>query len=395
MPEPTALRAMAGKPATGVPVLPNRRVVLVHDWLTGMRGGEKVLESICRLFPTAELCTLVYERGSVSPLIESRRIRTSPLQRLPGATRRYREMLPLFPAAIELFDLDDADIVISTSHCAAKSVVRTGRARHLCYCHSPMRYAWDQFDAYFGRERLGRTGNLIARLAMAPITRWDRSTAHRVDRYLANSQYVAGRIARYYNREATVLHPPVDTEFFTPNGEIPGEDKSLSHFLVVSALVPYKRLEVAVDAATRLHLPLDVVGTGPDLARLRARAGSDINFLGSVDDDALRGLYRRARALLMPAEEDFGIAPVEAMACGRPVIAFGRGGALETIVPRVTGLLTDEQSVESFADALTSFDEHAWDSVRIRRHAEGFSKAKFEAGFANAVQALEREAEPV
>ena len=389
MPEPTvALRAMVGKPATGGPVLPNRRVVLVHDWLTGMRGGEKVLESICRLFPTAELCTLVYERGSVSPLIESRRIRTSPLQRLPGATRRYREMLPLFPAAIELFDLDDADLVISTSHCAAKSVVRTGRARHLCYCHSPMRYAWDQFDAYFGRERLGRAGNLLARLAIAPIARWDRSTAHRVDRYLANSHYVAGRIARYYNREATVLHPPVDTEFFTPNGEQPS-----SNFLVVSALVPYKKLEVAVDAATRLRVPLDVVGTGPDLARLRARAGSEISFLGSVDGHALRALYRRARALLMPAEEDFGIAPVEAMACGRPVIAFGRGGALETIVPEVTGLLTDEQSAESFAGAMASFDEHTWDSVRIRRHAETFSKARFEAGFADAVQALGREAE--
>jgi len=385
---------MVGKPATGLPVLPNRRVVLVHDWLTGMRGGEKVLESICGLFPTAELCTLVHERGSVSPLIESRRIRTSPLQRLPGATRRYREMLPLFPAAIEMFDLDDADLVISTSHCAAKSVVRTGRARHLCYCHSPMRYAWDQFDAYFGRERLGRAGHLLARLALAPIARWDRSTAHRVDRYLANSHYVAGRIARYYNREATVLHPPVDTEFFTPNGDNPREDQSSSHFLVVSALVPYKRLEVAVDAATRLRVPLDVVGSGPDLGRLRARAGSDINFLGSVDGDALRALYRRARALLMPAEEDFGIAPVEAMACGRPVIAFGRGGALETIVPNVTGLLTDQQSAESFADAMTSFDKYAWDSVRIRRHAEVFSKARFEAGFADAVRALELEAEP-
>ena len=389
MSEPTAaLRAMVGKAATDLPVLPNRRVVLVHDWLTGMRGGEKVLESICGLFPDADLCTLVHERGSVSPLIESRRIRTSPLQRLPGATRRYREMLPLFPAAIELFDLDDADLVISTSHCAAKSVVRTGRARHLCYCHSPMRYAWDQFDAYFGRERLGRAGNALARLALAPIARWDRSTAHRVDRYLANSHYVAGRIARYYNREATVLHPPVDTEFFTPNGDDPRGEETSSPFLVVSALVPYKRLDVAVDAATRLRVPLDVVGTGPDLARLRARAGSSVNFLGSVDGDTLRALYRRARALVMPAEEDFGISPVEAMACGRPVIAFGRGGALETIVPDVTGVLTSAQSADAFAEAMGSFDEHAWDPIRIRRHAEAFSKAKFETGFSNAVNSL-------
>jgi glycosyltransferase involved in cell wall biosynthesis len=382
------------EPQAGAPMLPDRRVVLVHDWLTGMRGGEKVLESICRLFPSADLCTLVHERGSVSTLIESRRIRTSPLQRLPAATRRYREMLPLFPAAIELFDLDDADLVISTSHCAAKSVVRTGRARHLCYCHSPMRYAWDQFDAYFGRERLGRVGTALARLAMAPIARWDRTTAHRVDRYLANSRYVAGRIGRYYNREATVLHPPVDTEFFTPNGESPREDKSASRFLVVSALVPYKRLDVAVDAATRLGVPLDVVGTGPDLPRLRARAGAAVTFLGSVDGDALRTLYRRARALLMPAEEDFGIAPVEAMACGRPVIAFGRGGALETIVPDITGVLTDAQSVEAFTDAMASFQHQAWDPIRIRRHAEQFSAAGFEKGFADAVHALALETGP-
>jgi glycosyltransferase involved in cell wall biosynthesis len=294
----------------------------------------------------------------------------------------------LFPAAIELFDLDDADLVISTSHCAAKSVVRTGRARHLCYCHSPMRYAWDQFDAYFGRERLGSFGNTLARIALAPIARWDRSTAHRVDRYLANSHYVAGRIARYYNREATVLHPPVDTEFFTPNGDRPRGDDTSPHFLVVSALVPYKRLDVAVDAATRLGVPLDVVGTGPDLARLRARAGSGVNFLGSVEGDALRGLYRRARAFVMPAEEDFGIAPVEAMACGRPVIAYGRGGALETVVPDVTGVLTSEQSVDAFADAMGAFDEHAWDSARIRRHAEAFSTARFEAAFSDAVQSL-------
>jgi glycosyltransferase involved in cell wall biosynthesis len=251
-----------------------------------------------------------------------------------------------------------------------------------------MRYAWDQFDAYFGRARLGRAGHALARMAMAPIARWDRSTAHRVDRYLANSQYVAGRIARYYNREATVLHPPVDTVFFTPNGDDSRGDMASPRFLVVSALVPYKRLDVAIDAATRLRVPLDVVGTGPDLERLRARAGSGINFLGAVDGEALRALYRGARALLMPAEEDFGIAPVEAMACGRPVIAYGRGGALETVVPDVTGVLTDAQSADAFIGAMGSFDERAFDSVRIRRHAETFSTAKFEAGLADAIHAL-------
>ncbi|HXT69895.1 MAG TPA: glycosyltransferase [Vicinamibacterales bacterium] len=359
------------------------RVVLVHDWLTGMRGGEKVLEAICRLFPSSDLYTLFHKRGSVSPLIEARRIHTSPLQWLPGSTRRYREMLPLFPAAIELFDLDDADLVISTSHCAAKAVVRTGRARHLCYCFSPMRYAWDQFDAYFGRARVGGLGNALARLAIAPIARWDRATAHRVDRFLADSGYVAARIARYYNREATVLHPPVDTGFFTPDGSPPE-----SYFLVVSALVPYKRIDLAVDAATRLGVPLKVVGTGPDLARLRARAGGTVTFHGGVGNEELLRLYRGARALILPAEEDFGIAPVEAMACGRPAIAFGRGGAVETVIPGVTGALTAEQSVDAFADAMASSSAAAYDSAAIRRHAESFSTARFESGFVAAVTSL-------
>lgn len=364
------------------------KVVLVHDWLTGMRGGEKVLESICRIFPGADLCTLVHARGSVSALIENRRIRTSILQWLPRATGRYRELLPLFPTAIELFDLDDADLVISTSHCAAKAVVRTGRARHLCYCHSPMRYAWDQFDAYFGRDRLGWAGHALARVVMAPIARWDRDTAHRVDRFLANSRYVADRIRRYYNREATVLHPPVDTAFFTPDGSAPSD-----FFLVVSALVPYKRLDLAVDAATAAGLPLRIVGSGPDRARLQRRAGPAIEFLGAVEGDALRALYRSARALVLPAEEDFGIAPVEAMACGRGVIAYGRGGATETIAPGVTGVLVGEQSVQAFAQAMATYDPAMFDPAVIRTHAERFSTAAFDRDFrAIVTEMLQKEA---
>ncbi|HEX5070484.1 MAG TPA: glycosyltransferase [Vicinamibacterales bacterium] len=357
------------------------RVALVHDWLTGMRGGEKVLESICRLFPDAPLYTLLHVPGSVSPLIESRAIHTSLIQRLPQAVRRYREYLPLFPVAIEQFDFDHVDLIISTSHCAAKSVVKTGRAVHLCYCHSPMRYAWDQFDAYFGPERLGRWPSALARQVMAWMARWDRDTAHRVDMYLANSHYVAGRIARYYNRRATVLHPPVDTDFFTPAGATPAPD-----FLVVSALVPYKRLDVAIDAANRAHAPLVVVGSGPDEARLRARAGATVTFAGSLEGDALRDRYRRARAVLLPGEEDFGIVPVEAMACGRPVIALGTGGATETVVPGVTGRLV-EPGVEAFAAALQEFDDAAFDPAVIRAHAERFAAARFESAFAGAVTA--------
>jgi glycosyltransferase involved in cell wall biosynthesis len=366
--------------AASAPAWAGLRVVLVHDWLTGMRGGEKVLESICRLFPSAELLTLVHERQSVSALIESRRIRTSLIQRLPWPSRLYRHYLPLFPVAIEQFDLDDVDLVISTSHCAAKSVVPTGRALHVCYCHSPMRYAWDQFESYFGPERLGRLPSAAARQTLAWLARWDRDTANRVDRYLANSRHVAGRIARYYNRRARVLHPPVDTLFFTPDDAPPA-----SYFLVVSALVPYKRIDVAIEAAMRLGVPLKIVGTGPDEARLRARSGPGVQFLGPVEGPALRELYRRARALVLPGEEDFGIAPVEAMACGRPVIALGRGGATETVVPGVTGVLVDRAAADDMASAMRQLETTAFDPGAIRAFAETFATARFESAFGEAV----------
>ena len=365
------------------------RVVLVHDWLTGMRGGEKVLEVLCRIFPDADLLTLVHDRGSVSPVIEHRRIRTSLVQRLPRSARWYRHYLPAFPTAIECFDLDDVDLVVSTSHCAAKSIVPTGRAVHLCYCHSPMRYAWDQFDAYFGPERLGRAGSALARPVMAWLARWDRGTAHRVDRYVANSRFVAGRIARYYNREAAVLYPPVDTEFFTP-----GEAAPEPYFLVVSALVPYKRIDVAIAAAERLQVPLKVVGTGPDLDRLRAMAGPSVEFLGALGPDALRIMYRRARALVLPGEEDFGIAPVESMATGRPVVALNRGGAVETVLHGQTGVLVDEQTAEAFADAMQAATSLATDPARIADHARQFGAARFEAGFRDLVTHAIRSSQP-
>ena len=366
----------AGDPGAAPEPGHGRRVVLVHDWLTGMRGGEKVLASLCRIFPSADLVTLVHHRGSVSTPIESRRIRTSIIQRLPSPRRLYRHYLPVFPTAIELFDLDQADLIISTSHCAAKSIVRPGHARHICYCHSPMRYAWDQFDAYFGTERVGPGANAMLRPVLAHLARWDRDTAHRVDRFVANSRFVAGRIARYYNRPALVLNPPVDTAFFAPG---PGEGGS--YFLAVSALVPYKRLEIAIDAAARVGAPLRIVGSGPDLARLQARAGATVTFLGSLDDTALREQYRSATAVILPGVEDFGIVPVEAMACGRPVVALDAGGAAETVVPGVTGVLVPEATPQAFADGLDRLARTTFDAATIRRHAETFGVDRFEAGF--------------
>jgi glycosyltransferase involved in cell wall biosynthesis len=358
------------------------RVALIHDWLTGMRGGEKVLEVLCGLYPRADIFTLFHDKGSVSPAIERHRIDTSFVQWLPLARSHYRRYLPLFPFAIEQFDLDPYDLVVSSSHCAAKAVVPAGRARHLCYCHSPMRYAWDQFDAYFGPDRVGPfASRWVYRPVLARLARWDAATAGRVDRFIANSAHVAGRIRRYYNREATIVHPPVDTTFYHPDDSSPA-----SHFLIVSALVPYKRIELAMEACERVGAGLRIVGDGPDRTRLEARAGKDVQFLGRLTDAQIRDEYRRAQAVLLPGEEDFGIVPVEAQACGRPVVALGRGGALETVIDGETGVLygagathaSPLQEVDALAAALGRVARLDFDRGRIRAHAEQFSRDRHE-----------------
>jgi glycosyltransferase involved in cell wall biosynthesis len=359
------------------------RVAFVHDWLTGMRGGEKVLDALCDVFPAADLFTLVHVPGTTSARIERRRIVSSAIQLLPASATRYREYLPLFPFAIEQFDLDGYDLVISTSHCAAKSVVVPGRARHLCYCFTPMRYAWDQFDAYFGPERVGARRSALLRPILAYLARWDRATAPRVHRYLAISQYVARRIRVYYNRQSTIVHPPVDTDFFTPD---PAPVRS--RFLIVSALVPYKRIDLAMIAARQTGVALTVVGDGPDRQHLESFAGDGIELAGRLSDEAVRELYRGSIATVLPGEEDFGIVPVESQACGRPVVALGRGGVLDTVVPNVTGILVPELSVEALSRGLRDAAEREWDSASIRRHAERFSREAFMRGIATAADEL-------
>ncbi len=348
------------------------KLALVHDWLTGMRGGEKALEVLCERFPDAELFTLIHVPGSVSPAIERMRPQASALRYLPFVRRYYRHCLPLFPAAVEQFDLDRFDLVLSLSHCAVKSVVRPGRARHICYCLTPVRYAWDQFDAYFGPERVGGAASAVMRRAMARLARWDRDTAGRVDRYVAISHYVAGRIRRYYNREATVVYPPVDTDFFTPSTAEPDPTA-----LIVSALVPYKRIDMAIDACRTAGVPLIVAGDGPERPALERRANGAARFLGRVSDDALRELYRRASVVLLPGEEDFGIVPLEAQACGRPVVALARGGARETVADGDTGILVEEPSADAMADAIARARQRRFDRTAIRRHAERFSRTRF------------------
>jgi glycosyltransferase involved in cell wall biosynthesis len=348
------------------------KLALVHDWLTGMRGGEKALEVVCERFPDAELFTLVHVRGSVSPTIERRPIHTSFIQRLPRVRQYYRHYLPLFPTAIEQFSFDRFDMVLSISHCCVKSVVVPPGVPHLCYCLTPMRYAWDQFDAYFGPERLGRAGSTVMRPIMARMARWDRDTSSRADRYVAISHYVAGRIGRYYNRRASVIYPPVDTEFFHPDGTAPS-----GYALIVSALVPYKRIELAMEACDRARVPLKIVGSGPERPALERMATSNTTFLGRLSDDDVRQLYRGASVTLLPGEEDFGIVPLEAQACGCPVVALGRGGALETVLPDITGRLVADLDADAFAAAIRAVVDTPVDRDAVRRHAERFGRERF------------------
>jgi glycosyltransferase involved in cell wall biosynthesis len=348
------------------------RIALVHDWLTGMRGGEKALEPVCELYPDADLFTLVHLPGSVSRVIESRPIHTSFVQWLPLVRRFYRHYLPLFPTAIEQFVFDRFDLVMSFSHSVAKSVVTPARTRHLCYCFTPMRYAWDQFDAYFGPEKVGVVASAALRRVLARLARWDRDTARRANRYLAISQHVAQRIRRYYNRGSTIVHPPVDTVFYHPDATLPA-----SHFLIVSALVPYKRIELAMEACRHRGARLRIVGDGPERPHLEQMAGPEVEFLGRLPDDAVRDEYRRAAAVILPGEEDFGIVPVEAQACGRPVVALARGGALETVIDGETGVLVPAPEVGAMAEALDRVARTRFDTARIRQHAHQFSRGRY------------------
>jgi glycosyltransferase involved in cell wall biosynthesis len=350
------------------------RVALVHDWLTGMRGGERCLEVFCELFPAADLFTLVHLPGRVSPSIENRKIVTSFVQRLPGSATRHRAYLPLFPAAVARFDLTGYDLVLSASHCVAKSARPIGKALHVCYCFTPMRYVWDLYPEYVR----GRAARLVFGPVAAALRAWDRRTAARVHRFAAISDFVAERIRRCYERPADVLHPPVDTARFRV-ADTPGE-----FYLVVSALVPYKRVDLAVDAARRLGRRLLVVGSGPEAARLRARAPDGVEFLGWRGDAEVADLYTRCRAILFPGVEDFGIVPLEALASGRPVIAFGRGGVRETVAPLggegpPTGVFFEQQTVDDLVAAIERFEacEDSFEPKVLRRAAERFDRVSF------------------
>lgn len=353
--------------------LASLRVVLIHDWLTGMRGGEKVLESLCRRWPDAPLYTLLHKGGSCSPAIENRRIVTSVLNKLPGVLRYYRYTLPLMPWASR-WRLPECDLVFSSSHCVAKGVPVPRGATHLCYCHTPMRYAWHMKDSYFrGVKRW------LADKALSRLREWDRRTAAGVTHFIANSEVVRQRIRDCYDRDAVVIHPPADTDFYCP-AAVPREN----FYLILSAFAPYKRLDLAIEACRKLGRKLVVIGTGQDEKKLKSLADNNIQFLGWQPDDVLRDHLRRCAALLFPGEEDFGIVPVEAQACGAPVIAYGRGGATETVIPwsqaNATGMWFEEQTVDCLASAMEQFERvrESFDPQRLRTHALRFRLERFE-----------------
>jgi glycosyltransferase involved in cell wall biosynthesis len=356
------------------------KVALIHDWLTGMRGGEKCLEVFCELYPEADLYTLVYAPERVSATIRRMNVRTSWLNRLPAAQKHFRYLLPLFPHAIEGFELGAYDFILSSSHCVAKGVF-PHRALHLAYTYTPMRYVWDLHDAYLD----GADGAIMNRAGLALcrsyLQRWDTRSSARVDSFIAISKNIAAKIERFYGRTATVIYPPVDLARFHIDGELK------SFYLIVSALVPYKRIDIAVEAFNALQMPLKIVGAGPLRARLARRANTNIEFLGSLDDVRLAELYATCQAFIFPGEEDFGIAPLEAQASGRPVIAFKRGGLLETVVgldgslpaAHPTGIFFDEQNLDSLIAAVRFFErnKHQFNPHFIREHAAKFGRDRF------------------
>jgi glycosyltransferase involved in cell wall biosynthesis len=361
------------------------RVVLVHDWLTGMRGGEKCLEVLCRRWPDARLYTLLHKKGTTSPAIEALRPRTSILRYLPGAHRYYRYLLPIMPLAAD-WRIPACDLVVSFSHCVAKAARAPEGVPHVCYCFTPMRYAWHMRSAYFGDKPRTTWKGWLLDGVLRLLRDWDRRTSDRVTHFVAISRTVAQRIQDCYGRDSTVIYPPVDTDYYTPAAA-----RREDFYLVLSALAPYKRIELAIAASNRLRRRLAVIGSGQNDKKLRALAGPTIHFLGWQPDEVVRGHLRRCKALLFPGEEDFGIVPVEAMACGTPVIAYGRGGATETVIPlgrtlavppaqrEPTGLWFDEQSPDCLADAMETFEqrERDFNPAALRRQALRFNQRRF------------------
>ncbi len=353
------------------------KIAIIHDWLTGMRGGEKCLEVFCELFPQSVLYTLIHKKGSLSPVIESMDIRTSFLQKIPGITDQYRNFLPLFPCAIESFDLSGYDLVLSSSHCVAKGAKSPQSALNISYCHTPVRYAWKFFDEYF--SDITEPKKWIIRKIMDHLKKWDISSNNRIDYFIATSENVKYLIKEYYKRDADMIYPPVDVDFYSNSV---GEGKDF--YLVVSALEPYKRIDLAVKAFNSNGRKLVVIGKGTKLNSLKGMAKGNIEFLGWVSNDMLKDYYKSCKALIFPGREDFGIVPVEVQAQGRPVIAYAEGGVLETVIPLngsepPTGIFFSEQTIEALNGAIDKFELNiaVFDPKVLRENAMPFGRERF------------------
>jgi glycosyltransferase involved in cell wall biosynthesis len=353
---------------------------LVHHWLVTTRGGERVFEALAELFPSADLFTLVCDKSKIPTSLQSRRIHSSLLQRLPRATEWYRYYLPFFPFATERMDLTGYDVIISSDAATVKGV-RGGEATHICYCHTPMRYVWSGYETY---RRAGLPGRALGAFRKR-LCRWDYEAAQRVTLFVANSRTVQRRIKECYGRESCVIYPPVDTERFSPSWMMPNGARRGESFLVVSPLVPYKRVDLLIEAFNKCRRPLTIIGDGPERRKLEPLAGPTIRFLGAQPDAAVVTAMQQCRAFVFAGEEDFGIVMAEAQACGTPVIAFGRGGAAEIVSPGVTGLLFEEQSVDSVLAALDEFERMTFDPQEIRRSALRFGRQRFLQEFSDLV----------
>lgn len=346
------------------------KVAIVHDFLNQMGGAEQVVKVFREIFPEAPIYTSVYIPSAVCPSFRTADIRTSFMQRLPMIKKHARRYLPLYPYAFELFDFSEYDVVLSSSSSFAKGVITPPDTCHISYCYTPMRFAWN-YHTYIEQEPLSRLVKICLPYVIHRVRRWDEITSNRVDYFVAISNEIRRRIWKYYRRDSDIIHPPVDTSKFTLS------EKDEGYYLILSRLLPYKRIDIAIEAFNRLRLPLKIVGNGRDLKRLKKNAGPTVEFLGRLSESEMKRCLSECRALVFPGFEDFGLAPVEAMACGKPVIAYAGGGALETVIDGVTGKLFFEQSPESLARTVANLDLSAFDPRKIRLHAESFDVTLF------------------
>ncbi|TSD02141.1 MAG: group 1 glycosyl transferase [Parcubacteria group bacterium Athens0714_26] len=348
------------------------KIALVHDYLNQYGGAEKVLEAFTEIFPDAPIYTLIYNQKIIDKYFPGKKIRASFLQKVPFSGSYHRFFPPLMPMAIEKFDLSDFDLIVSDSASFAKGALTKPEALHICYCHTPPRYAWDDSHKYIKEFSMPSLAKIFIPFFMNYIRLWDKEAASRVDEFVCNSSFVTRRIKKYYKRDAEVIHPPVDTEFFKPISK-PSEE----YYLMVGRLLPYKRFDIAIEAFNKLEMPLKIIGSGPDKRKLKKMANWNIEFLGELSSEKLKEYYQNCKALIFPQEEDFGIVALEAMACGRPIIAYRGGGALESVLEGKTGVFFDEQNMESLVEAVKKFQPQKFDSSFIRQHALKFDKEIF------------------